>query len=125
GVAAREVGRAGEAGGTEVERVHARGPEPHGGEREQPAAAPDVEERAPVEALDLEHLAQRALGLGDARVVEHVQEARPVLAELEALAAGDLVRMVGSGGCAKGRTYHGTQPVFTSISCKRHEDIRR
>ena len=84
--------RAADARRVEVERAHALGAQAHRGEREEPAAAADVEEGAPVQVLDAEHRSQRALGLHDPLLVEDRQEAAPVVAELEALARGDLRR---------------------------------
>jgi hypothetical protein len=74
------------------------------GEAKQPAARADVEEALARERLDTEHRLERLLGLGDALVVEHTQEAAPVLTELETRVRG-VVEVAGRGlWCAAGRS---------------------
>jgi hypothetical protein len=74
--------------------MHARGAHPGGGEGEQARAGADVDKVQARELVTAEHRPQRGLGLGDARLSDHTQEARPVLPELEALAGGNLRREV-------------------------------
>ena len=74
----------------EVERMNTR-TQPASGERHDPTARARVEEPLAREVRHTEHLLERALCLGNAILVEDLEELLPVLTESVALSSLDLV----------------------------------